>query len=67
MMGLNAMVESASFVVAPIIGSFLLSLRYSGFYPTASVLITLIAAIISLIPLREVSSGLVRISQEETP
>lgn len=67
MMGLNAMVESASFVVAPIIGSFLLSLKYSGFYPAASVLTTLIAAVLSTIPLREVSRALDRTSQENLP
>jgi MFS family permease len=54
MMGLNAMIESASFVIAPIIGGYLLSLGYSGFYPMSSVLTTLIAAAISLIPLETI-------------
>jgi len=66
-MGLNAMVESASFVLAPIIGSFFLSLNYSGFYPAVSILTTLIAAVISMIPLREVSHNFLSPFQEKTP
>lgn len=55
-MGLNAMVESASFVLAPIIGGYLLSLEFSGFYPISAIITTLIALMISLIPLRHTSN-----------
>jgi len=53
-MGLNAMVESASFVLAPIIGGYLLSLEYSGFYPMSAMFITLIALALSQIPLKPI-------------
>jgi len=54
-MGLNAMVESVSFVLGPIIGSFLLSLENLKFYPMPSIFISLIALAISLVPLAQVS------------
>lgn len=66
-MGLNAMVESVSLVLGPIIGGFLLSLENSGFYPMSAVLTTLIAAAISLIPLMQISNGLETKSQENKP
>jgi MFS family permease len=54
MMGLNAMIESASFVIAPIIGGYLLSLDYPGFYPMSAMLISLIALALSQIPLKPI-------------
>ena len=55
-MGLNAMVESVSFVLGPIIGSFLLSLENLKFYPLPSIFISLIALAVSMIPLAHVSN-----------
>lgn len=55
-MGLNAMVESVSFVLGPIIGSFLLSLENLRFYPLPSIFVSLIALAVSIIPLAQVSN-----------
>jgi len=55
-MGLNAMVESVSFVLGPIIGSFLLSLENLKFYPLPSIVISFIALAFSMIPLAQVSN-----------
>lgn len=61
-MGLNAMVESVSFVLGPIIGSFLLSLENLRFYPLPSIFISLIALAVSMIPLKQVSNDKPNIS-----
>lgn len=57
MMGLNAMVESISLVLGPIIGSGLLSLRYSGFYSLSAIATSLTALFFSTIPLKDINTS----------
>jgi DHA1 family tetracycline resistance protein-like MFS transporter len=57
MMGLNAMVESVSLVLGPIIGSFLLSFEFSGFYPMSAIFSSIIALVISFFPLRLITKN----------
>ena len=56
MMGLNSALESITLIFGPIIGSYLISLQTFAFYGLAPALSSIVALLISFIPLRKMDN-----------